>query len=161
MVYFITNNSLQLQAAVFYKHCNLVSYFMRSRTYTSIGNIDNFINKHYMNCYTCMFYFLQLLSFFIIVYVLIFHNFHTKMGTGRWFENQTFYTDSGLQIFISIYWIVWTISHVHTFFLYIHIFGQVYSIQYYVIKLISDLRQVSDLLRVLWFPSPIILTTTI
>jgi hypothetical protein len=161
MVYFITNNSLQLQAAVFYKHCILVSYFMRSRTYTSIGNIDNFINKHYMNCYTCMFYFLQLLSFFIIVYVLIFHNFHTKMGTGRWFENQTFYTDSGLQIFISIYWIVWTISHVHTFFLYIHIFGQVYSIQYYVIKLISDLRQVSDLLRVLWFPSPIILTTTI
>ena len=161
MVYFITNNSLQLQAAVFYKHCNLVSYFMRSRTYTSFGNIDNFINKHYMNCYTCMFYFLQLLSFFIIVYVLIFHNFHTKMGTGRWFENQTFYMDSGLQIFISIYWIVWTISHVHTFFLYIHIFGQVYSIQYYVIKLISDLRQVSDLLRVLWFPSPIILTTTI
>jgi hypothetical protein len=161
MVYFITNNSLQLQAAVFYKHCILVSYFMRSRTYTSIGNIDNFINKHYMNCYTCMFYFLQLLSFFIIVYVLIFHNFHTKMGTGRWFENQTFYTYSGLQIFISIYWIVWTISHVHTFFLYIHIFGQVYSIQYYVIKLISDLRQVSDLLRVLWFPSPIILTTTI
>jgi hypothetical protein len=161
MVYFITNNSLQLQAAVFYKHCILVSYFMRSRTYTSIGNIDNFINKHYMNCYTCMFYFLQLLSFFIIVYVLIFHNFHTKMRTGRWFENQTFYTDSGLQIFISIYWIVWTISHVHTFFLYIHIFGQVYSIQYYVIKLISDLRQVSDLLRVLWFPSPIILTTTI
>ena len=83
MVYFISNNSLPLQAAVFYKHCNLVSYFMRSRMYTGIGNIDNFINKHYMNCYTCMLNFLQLLSFFIIVYVLIFYNFHTKMGTGK------------------------------------------------------------------------------
>jgi hypothetical protein len=99
----------------------LVSYFMRSRMYTGIGNIDNFINKHYMNCYTCMLNFLQLLSFFIIVYVLIFYNFHTKMGTGKWFEKQTFYTDSGLQIFISIYWIVWTISHVHTLYIFFYI----------------------------------------
>ena len=30
-----------------------------------------------------------------------------------------------------------------------------YSIQYYVIKFVSDLRQVSDFLRVLWFPPPI------
>ena len=88
----------------------------RTKMYTSIGNIDNFINKHYMNCYTCMFYFLQLLSFFIIVYVLIFHNFHTKMGTGRWFENQTFYTDSGLQILFQY------IGLFEQYLMYIHFF---------------------------------------
>jgi len=31
--------------------------------------------------------------------------------------------------------------------------GEVYSIQHYVIKFVSDLRQVSGFLRVLWFPS--------
>ena len=39
--------------------------------------------------------------------------------------------------------------------------GELYSIQHYVIKFISDLRQVSDFLRVLWFPPPIKLTDTI
>jgi hypothetical protein len=33
--------------------------------------------------------------------------------------------------------------------------GEVCSIQYYVTKFVSDLRQVDDFLRVLWFPSPI------
>jgi hypothetical protein len=32
---------------------------------------------------------------------------------------------------------------------------RVYSIQYYVIKFVRDLRQVGDFLRVLWFPPPI------
>ena len=35
--------------------------------------------------------------------------------------------------------------------------GEVYSIQHYVIKFVSDLRQVSGLL---WFPPPIKLTAT-
>ena len=38
--------------------------------------------------------------------------------------------------------------------------GEVYSIQHYVIKFVSDLWQVSGFLRVLWFPPPITLTTT-
>jgi hypothetical protein len=33
--------------------------------------------------------------------------------------------------------------------------GEVYSIQYYVIKFVSDLLQVGGFLRVLWFPPPI------
>ena len=37
---------------------------------------------------------------------------------------------------------------------------EVYSIQHYVIKFVSDLRQVSGLLRVLRFPTPIKLTAT-
>ena len=39
--------------------------------------------------------------------------------------------------------------------------GEVYSIQYYVIKFVSDLRQVGGFLLVLLFPPPIKLTTTI
>jgi hypothetical protein len=39
--------------------------------------------------------------------------------------------------------------------------GEVYSIQHYVIKFVSDLRQVSGFLRVLWFPPPIKLTAMI
>jgi hypothetical protein len=37
----------------------------------------------------------------------------------------------------------------------------VYSMQYYVIKFVSDLRQVCGFLRVLRFPPPIKLTATI
>ena len=32
------------------------------------------------------------------------------------------------------------------------VYGEVYSIQHYVIKFVSDLRQVSGFLQVLWFP---------
>jgi len=39
--------------------------------------------------------------------------------------------------------------------------GEVYSIQHYVIKFVSDLRQVSGCLWVLRFPPPIKLTATI
>jgi hypothetical protein len=39
--------------------------------------------------------------------------------------------------------------------------GELYSMQYYVIKYVNDLRQVSDFLRVLRFPPPIKLTATI
>jgi len=39
--------------------------------------------------------------------------------------------------------------------------GEVYSIQNYVIKFVSDLRQVVGFLRVLGFPLPIKLTSTI
>ena len=35
------------------------------------------------------------------------------------------------------------------------IHGEVYSIQHYVIRFVSDLRQVSGFLRVLRFPPPI------
>jgi hypothetical protein len=41
------------------------------------------------------------------------------------------------------------------------IHGEVYLIQHYVIKYVSDLRQVGGFLRVLWFPPPIKLTATI
>ena len=41
-----------------------------------------------------------------------------------------------------------------------HVHGEVYSIQHYVIKFVSDLRQVGGFLRVLRFPSPIKLTAT-
>jgi len=37
--------------------------------------------------------------------------------------------------------------------------GKVYSIQHYMIKFVSDLRQVGGFLRVLWFPPPIKLVT--
>jgi len=39
--------------------------------------------------------------------------------------------------------------------------GEVYSIHHYVIKFVSDLRQVSSFLQVIWFPPPIKLTTII
>ena len=39
--------------------------------------------------------------------------------------------------------------------------GELYSMQYYVIKYVNDLRQVSDFLRVLRFPPPIKLIATI
>jgi len=39
--------------------------------------------------------------------------------------------------------------------------GEVYSIQHYVIKFVSDIRQVSGFLRVLLFYPPIKLTVTI
>jgi hypothetical protein len=39
--------------------------------------------------------------------------------------------------------------------------GEVYSIQHYVVKFVSDLRQVGEFLRVLRFPPPIKLTVTI
>jgi len=39
--------------------------------------------------------------------------------------------------------------------------GEVYSIQHYVLKFVSDLRRVGGFLRVLRFPSPIKLTATI
>ena len=39
--------------------------------------------------------------------------------------------------------------------------GEVYSIQHYVIKFGSDLRQIGGYLRVLRFPPPIKLTATI
>jgi hypothetical protein len=38
---------------------------------------------------------------------------------------------------------------------------EVYSIQHYVIKFVSDLRHVGGFLRVLWFPSLITLTARI
>jgi hypothetical protein len=41
-----------------------------------------------------------------------------------------------------------------------HTHGEVYSIQHYVIKVVSDLRQVGGFLWVLRFPPPIKLTTT-
>jgi hypothetical protein len=40
-------------------------------------------------------------------------------------------------------------------------YGKVYSIQHYVIKFVSDLRQVSGFLQVLRFPPPIKLTASI
>ena len=39
--------------------------------------------------------------------------------------------------------------------------GELYSIQHYVIKFVSDLRQITSFLQVLWFPPPINLTATI
>ena len=39
--------------------------------------------------------------------------------------------------------------------------GEVYSIQHYVTKFVSDLRQVSDFLRFLWFPPSVKLIATI
>jgi hypothetical protein len=39
--------------------------------------------------------------------------------------------------------------------------GEVYSIQHYVMKFVSDLRQVTGFLWVLQFPPPIELTATI
>ena len=41
------------------------------------------------------------------------------------------------------------------------VYGEVYSTQHYVIKFVSDLRQVSGFLRVLQFPPPIKLTAMI
>ncbi len=39
--------------------------------------------------------------------------------------------------------------------------GEVYSLQPYVTKFVSDLRRVGGFLRVLWFPPPIKLATLI
>jgi hypothetical protein len=42
-----------------------------------------------------------------------------------------------------------------------HAHGEVYSMQYYVTKFVSDLRQVGGFFRALRFPLPINLTATI
>ena len=42
-----------------------------------------------------------------------------------------------------------------------HVHSEIYSIEHYVIKFVSDLRQVSGFLRVIRFPPPIKLTTSI
>jgi hypothetical protein len=39
--------------------------------------------------------------------------------------------------------------------------GEVYSIQDFVIKFVSDLQQVCGFLWILWFPTPIKVTTMI
>ena len=39
--------------------------------------------------------------------------------------------------------------------------GEMYSIQHYVVKFVSDLQQVCGFLRLPWFPPPIKLTATI
>ena len=39
--------------------------------------------------------------------------------------------------------------------------GEVYSIQHYLVKFVTDLQQVSGFLRALWCPPPIKLTTAI
>jgi hypothetical protein len=39
--------------------------------------------------------------------------------------------------------------------------GEVYSMQHYVIKFVSDLQQIGGFLWALWFPPPIKLTSTI
>jgi hypothetical protein len=39
--------------------------------------------------------------------------------------------------------------------------GEVYLIPHYVIKVVSDMRQVGGFRQVLWFPPPIKLTTTL
>ena len=39
--------------------------------------------------------------------------------------------------------------------------GELYSIKQYVIKFVSDLRQVGSFLQVLWFPSPLKMSVTI
>jgi hypothetical protein len=39
--------------------------------------------------------------------------------------------------------------------------GEVHSIQHYMIKFVSNLRQVDGFLQVLWFPPPIKLNATI
>jgi hypothetical protein len=41
------------------------------------------------------------------------------------------------------------------------VYGELYSIQHYVIKFVSDLRHVGGFLRVHLFPPPISLTATI
>jgi len=41
-----------------------------------------------------------------------------------------------------------------------HVHGEMYCIQHYVIKFVSDLRQVGGFLCVLRFPSPMKLTAT-
>jgi hypothetical protein len=43
----------------------------------------------------------------------------------------------------------------------VSVYGEVYSIQHYVIKIVSDLQQVSGFLQVIRFPPPIKLTATI
>jgi hypothetical protein len=48
------------------------------------------------------------------------------------------------------------------FFTHLYLaYGNVHSIQHYVMKFVSDLRQVVDFLQVLRFPPPIKLTVTI
>ena len=42
-----------------------------------------------------------------------------------------------------------------------HVHSEIYSIEHFVIKCVSDLRQVSGFLRVIRFPPPIKLTTSI
>ena len=39
--------------------------------------------------------------------------------------------------------------------------GELYSIQHYVVKFVSDLRQIGGFLRIFRFPPPIKLTATI
>jgi len=54
-----------------------------------------------------------------------------------------------------------SLQNIHSGEVYFQHYVMVYSIQHYVIKFVSDLRQVSGFLWVLWFPQPIKLTAMI
>jgi hypothetical protein len=82
--------------------------------------------------------------FFVLFFVLL---LYITIGTDR--IEVGFATTYAISAF---HHLSWSSSPIH---------GEVYSIQYYVIKFVSDLRQVYGFPRVLQFTPPIKLTATI
>jgi hypothetical protein len=60
----------------------------------------------------------------------------------------------------STHWFIIIRTFSDIFLILVHL-GEVYSIQHYVIKFVSDLRQVDGFLRVFLFPPPVKLTVMI
>jgi hypothetical protein len=93
------------------------------------------------------------------LHVLLIINVLTKLQYGEYrlyFNRETDHYDENL--FTTTY----AISAYPNNVVSLHLtHGEVYSIQHYVIKFVSDLRQVGGFLGVLRFPQPIKLTATI
>jgi hypothetical protein len=92
-------------------------------------------------------------SVLLLLYLLIYYNYisHTRIGGRRGHDRM-------IVGFITTYAIS---AYHHSHCEFEPCSGEVYSIQHYLIKFVSDLQQVSGFLQVLRFPPPIELTATI
>jgi len=90
---------------------------------------------------------------FIVRWILNFIDQHTHENHENWYPTNK--SDFTVGVFTTIYAITTKLVRSN------HVHSEIYSIQHYVIKFVSDLRQVSGFLRVIRFSSPIKLTTSI
>ena len=115
---------------------------MKALQWTSVTSVSfRFPSTWYCTCYT----FFVDLDFFLHLYMFI--NEWDQILSGR--------RDRMVVVFITTY----AIGAYHHWCEFESRSGR--GVQHYVIKFVSDLRQVSGFLRVLWFPPPIKLTAMI
>jgi hypothetical protein len=90
---------------------------------------------------------------FIVRWILNFIDQPTHENNENWYPMNK--SDFTVGEFTTIYAITTNLERSN------HVHSEIYSIEHYVIKFVSYLRQVSGFLRVIQFPPPIKLTTSI